>query len=475
MDYVDSLQMRLSALRLSVLDAREGILESYVVTNRKAAKAGLTEIAVDAEDNEVLEQLRNIMSDLFAERGGNFESPSVRELRSIRHTMDLRLRFNELPPEISETHDMVCEILLEKTGEPKGVEGIVEPQPVEEPLEPVKESTPEPQPVEPEAQKVGEILPESFSPKVSEPEGPFAASLTARLAMDILSPQDARDGLIECFVASYRKTFPKGSQTPDAIASSEGRFEARVRKMMREFFTSEGASFDEPPVELLESAKSYLEHRLGIQGLPGGILAEHNKICTELIAKARRFLEGVMEEIPRPAVFEPATPPEVKTVEAAPPEPVVAEVEKPAQVEPLEAVVPEPLQEPPREEVPQVPSVEEIIARVREEIRQVVKEEMGRSIPPAPKPAVQLQPPSGIAAQVAGQTVFLAWFDQPDQPSYHVYKREGDEWLRLTAAPIARPSFRVQVDAEGELAFAVTSVSAEGKESERSEEVRVRV
>jgi len=458
-DYVDSLQARLAAQRLSPVQAREGILESYVITNHKAAKAGLGDVAIDAGDEEVLAKLSRMMSDLFAERGGDFQAPSVSELRSIRHTMDLKLRFTELPPEISETHDMVCEILLEKAGE-----SVFEVEGPEAAPAQAEDLTEAPTPAGAESEEVSftEALTGEIAATLDEKAGgavtesPFEASLRERLALDKLSPEDARDGIIECFVATHRKSLaPEGPGTESA-AALQGRFEARIRGMMREFFTAQGASFDEPRIELLEKAKSYLEQRLGIHGLPGGILAEHNKICTELISKGRRFLEGVAVEIP--------------TAE-------VAAAEKPSEIEPevkpAEVGVGEPGEE--IAEEPTVLPVEEIVARLRDELRELVRQEVSHSLSLSQKPSLPLKPPSGIAAHVAGRTVFLAWFDQPDQPGYHVYKREGSQWVRLTPAPLARPSFRLGSQSEGDLAFAVSTVSAEGKESELSTQVRVRV
>jgi len=458
-DYLDSLQARLAAERLSLLQARDGILESYVITNHKAAKAGLGDVAIEAEDAEVLAKVRRMMNDLFAERGGDFQTPSISELRSIRHTMDLKLRFTELPPEISETHDMVCEILLEKAGESVFEKEGPETAPAQaedltEAAAPAGVESAEASFTDALTQEIAATLDERAGDAITE--SPFEASLRQRLALDRLSPEDARDGIIECFVATHRKSLaPEGAGTVSA-AALQGRFETRIRGMMREFFAEQDASFDEPRIELLEKAKSYLEERLGIQGLPGGILAEHNKICAELISKGRRFLEGVAVEIPTAEVAAAEKPRDI--------EPEV----KPAEVgvgEPGERILKGPTALP----------VEEIIARLRDELRELVRQEVSQTLSLSPKPSFPLKPPSGIAAHVAGRTIFLAWFDQPDQPSYHVYKREGSQWARLTAAPLGRPSFRLESASEGEFVLAVSTVSADGSESELSTQVQVRV
>ena len=457
-DYLDSLQARLAAQRLSPIQAREGILESYVITNRKAARVGIGDVAIEAEDAEVQRQLSRMMSDLFAERGGDFQAPSVSELRSIRHTMDLKLRFTELPPEISETHDMVCEILLEKAGASVFEEG-AEAQPVQiedltEAATPAGTESAEASFTDALTQEIAATLDEKAGGGVTE--SPFEASLRERLALDKVSPEDARDGIIECFVATHRKGLAREGQATESLPALEGRFEAGVRRMMREFFEARGASFDEPRIELLQQARLHLEEKLGLDNVPEPILAEHNEVCTELISKGRKFLEGVAVGIPTAEVAAAEEPREV--------EPVI----KPAEVgvsEPGEEIA----------EEPTVLPVEEIVVRLRDELRELVRQEVSHSLSLSQKPSLPLKPPSGIAAHVAGRTVFLAWLDQPDQPGYHVYKREGSQWVRLTPAPLARPSFRLESQSEGDLAFAVSTVSAEGKESELSTQVRVRV
>lgn len=457
-DYIDSLQARLAAERLSPIQAREGILESYVVTNRKAARVGLGDVAIEAEDAEVQRQLSRMMSDLFAERGGDFQTPSVSELRSIRHTMDLKLRFTELPPEISETHDMVCEILLEKAGASVFEEG-AEAQPVQiedltEAATPAGTESAEASFTDALTQEIAATLDEKAGGAVTE--SPFEASLRQRLALDKLSPEDARDGIIECFVATHRKSLVQEGPATESLPAYQGKFEASVRRMMREFFAAQGASFDEPRIELLQQARLHLEEKLGLDNVPEPILAEHNEVCTELISKGRKFLEGVAVGIPTAEVAAAEEPREIEPV-----------------IKPAEVVVSESGEE--IAEEPTALPVEEIVARLRDELSELVRQEVSHSLSLSQKPSLPLKPPSGIAAHVAGRTVFLAWFDQPDQPGYHVYKREGSQWVRLTPAPLARPSFRLGSQSEGDLAFAVSTVSAEGKESELSTQVRVRV
>jgi len=452
-DYVQRLEERLGAERLSVEEIRDGILESYVIANRKALNAGLGDKAFDAPDEEVLAKIREMMAALFEERGGSIENPTVRDLRSIRYTLDLKLRLAEWPPEITETHDAVSEMLLQKAGETPREEGIVTPQSLHAPLEEVADGpAAQPRPAAPEPSVETSAAQEEFNP--------FRASLESRLELEKLSPEDARDGIIESFVVANRAAVNQGGGE-FAILKPDGEVEASIRAMMRDFFAERGASFDEPSPELLKQAKSYLDERLAVLLMPEAVRGRHEDTCRALLEKVRILTEEMAGAKPTLKVvsFKPSAAP-------APQEPTP----------PAEPAPPAPPQAPPPPTPPEVGiPVEEILARLRSELGELVREEVSRHLAPPPPPAAAPVPPSGIAAQVSGRTVFLAWLDLPDQPAYHVYRREGERWVRLTPAPLTRASFRLDAEASGELVFAVSTVSREGKESELSPEVRVKV
>ncbi len=195
-EYVDRLQAKLSAEKLGPVEVREGILESYVVTNQKARGAGLSEIAIDAEDAEVLERVSKMMRDLLTERGGKFDAPTLSELRSVRHTMDLMLRFSEFPPEITEPHDMICEILLERASDARVIEGVVQPQLLDEPVEPIAEPFAVP-PVDapPVPESMPATAPSSFPSLPSSPPPPQSRphrSPLPKVPLPLLFPQSSR-------------------------------------------------------------------------------------------------------------------------------------------------------------------------------------------------------------------------------------------------------------------------------------------
>jgi len=526
-DFLQRIQNKLDSAEISVGDVRDGIIESYVVSNRQALQEGLTNIAIDASDEEVFEKISEMMRGLFKERGADFDAPTPRDLRSIRHTMDLKLRFNELPMNISETHEVICEMLLEKISAPildelsppsmpSGFSELTK-LPDSPPSNPPPGPPPTPPPTSPSA-SFPVASSSTFSPehesRITESQAasskafasptdkseedtwsPFAASLEARLKMDFLSPQDARDGIIESFV--------RASAAADANIS-EGEVEMHIRQMMREFFANKHISFDEPDIKALQEAKNYLDERLNITAFDASIKLEHDKTCEELISKAKILLNQILPESETAAIFEPVTPPATPPVtspatpsEAPTSTPPLTPAQSPVMAseqssvpssEPAESQAAVPVSQSAQSDndtdvPPIVPltdstspsSINAIMADLDPAIKEMIKAEIKAALDDGKKQALILPPPSGLNAMVLEDALFLTWMDIPQQPAYHVYVKRESGWVKLTPIPLARSSFYMKAVSKGELTLAVSSVSHQGLESELSEEIKITV
>lgn len=502
-DFLYSLQEKLEADRVTPLMARDGILESYVITNRKALAAGAERSVLDLSDEEVLGRMSEMMRELFQERGADFDNPTVSELRSIRHTMDLKLRITDLPLDVNEMHDIVCEMLLARTEE-SFEEGIVQPQRLDEPLTeyaisstesvaafPSQETLPPESsaaPVQPQTQSFEE------TEEKLEIRSPFAASLAAKLGFDWLSPQDARDGIIESFV-----TAQAGVQSAGVIAS-EGEIETYVKGMMRDILSELGSSFDEPSLDALAESARRMGEKLDMIRMPNAVRVRHNETCEVLLNRAHRLVDalagkpvaGMAVPFQEFAPSEEFTPqkepvPEETGIEAD----VLGSIDRLAET-PESEPEPRPRLQPQAEPTPQFErmveppvekpvllSLEDILTRVRSELQEMVSRELRTALDKEKmEPVKPIAPPAGIAAKVEGHIVFLAWLDSFEQPGYNVYRRAGERWVKLTPVPLSRPSFRILMEEEGEedeICFAVSVIGSQGTESELSPEVRVRI
>ena len=564
-EYFTRLEERLAALRISANDARDGLLESYVVANRKAIEAGLADLALEASDDVVYKKLYEVMSELLAERGGDIGAPTVRDLRSVRHTMDLKLRHIELPPEISQMHEIACETILEKAVDGEAGTSAPAKEPVElDEFEKLKRELSDEmgaaiREVEAEPVQTREMpspSPFKFTPKAPEPEPRiempayeaepetagevslddlFVKTLEQRLDSETLSPAEARDGIIEAYVVANRNAVRLGDVglAPEA---SDAEIEYRVRNMMREYFRERNASFEEPDIEVLDEAKKYLDEAWDIPRMPEGVRSKHDELCNALLLKAQSLQAMVEGKKPvlsvgsfRPSAVikpemefvppleAPEVEPVVETVEAVEPvepprveapvetlpqaqvpveelqvvEEQVSEIAEVPEAEPVEEPQPEPVVPEPqvqeeeiREPLPAAKplleaktelSLEELLARVKADLREIVRAEVEAALAKPSETGLVLKPPSGVSGEVVNKTIFLAWLDVRGQPGYHVYRREGAQWVRLTSTPLTRPSFSMKVETRGEIILAVTSVSSKGEESDLSTEVRVTV
>ena len=113
--YVARLRARLSRPKISVADARDGMLDCYVSTYHTGVKHGLKGIlGVDASADQVAEVASKMFRDRLDKRGVSFDAPTVAALNEIKDELDEEFHFSELPVEVSATHDQVCSLLLAK-------------------------------------------------------------------------------------------------------------------------------------------------------------------------------------------------------------------------------------------------------------------------------------------------------------------------------------------------------------------------
>lgn len=113
--YVSRLRARLSRPKITVADARDGMLDCFVSTYHAGVEHGLKGIlGVDASADQVGAVASKMFRDRLAERGSSFDAPSIDALNEVKEELDGEFHFTELPVEVSATHDQVCSLLLAK-------------------------------------------------------------------------------------------------------------------------------------------------------------------------------------------------------------------------------------------------------------------------------------------------------------------------------------------------------------------------
>ena len=113
--YVQRLRARLAKPRVSVEDARDGVLDCFVSTYHEGLGAGLRGVVgVEAGPDEVARVAAGLFRKRLRAHGASFEAPTIDALAKVKAEVDEELHFAELPAELRSTHDRVCELLLSK-------------------------------------------------------------------------------------------------------------------------------------------------------------------------------------------------------------------------------------------------------------------------------------------------------------------------------------------------------------------------
>lgn len=155
-----------------------------------------------------------------------------------------------------------------------------------------------------------------------EVQDKYVSRLRARLARPKITVEDARDGMLDCFVSTYHTGVKQGlkgiigvNATPDQVAQVTSR-------MFRDRLEKRGFSFESPTIDALNDVKEELDGEFHFSELPAEMSATHDQVCSLLLAKA----DGLIEHHGDQSV--------VRKDEPASAAPTIREMQKPPVVRP---------------------------------------------------------------------------------------------------------------------------------------------
>ncbi|MEZ4401017.1 MAG: hypothetical protein R3B06_13410 [Kofleriaceae bacterium] len=152
----------------------------------------------------------------------------------------------------------------------------------------------------------------------------YAARVKARLERTEITPTDARDGILDCFLATYFQGVTLGLKSLAAIEGTEDDVARVTAAMFRRRLRNHGVTFEAPTLEALAEVKDEVDRELHVIELPAEIRAVHDQVCTLLLAKADGTLphRGARAVVtaPPPVAAAP-TAPVATTAAALPPRP----------------------------------------------------------------------------------------------------------------------------------------------------------
>jgi hypothetical protein len=125
------LRARLARPKLTLADARDGMLDCFVSTYYEGLKQGLRLVlGVKADPDEIAKVATQIFRSRLLRHGSSFEAPTSEALRKVKEEADRELHFEELSAEARALHDQVCTLLIAKADgllEHKGDVSVVSP------------------------------------------------------------------------------------------------------------------------------------------------------------------------------------------------------------------------------------------------------------------------------------------------------------------------------------------------------------
>ncbi len=109
------LRARLARPKLTLADARDGMLDCFVSTYYEGLKQGLKLVlGVKADPDEIAKVATQIFRSRLLRHGSSFEVPTSEALRKVKDEADRELHFEELSAEARALHDQVCTLLIAK-------------------------------------------------------------------------------------------------------------------------------------------------------------------------------------------------------------------------------------------------------------------------------------------------------------------------------------------------------------------------
>lgn len=119
----------------------------------------------------------------------------------------------------------------------------------------------------------------------------YGNRLRARLARPKISIEDARDGMLDCFVSTYFAGVQQGLSKVLGVNASPDQVAQVTARMFRDRLARRGISFDAPTAEGLNDVKEEIDREFHFRELPAELGAMHDQVCSLLLAKADGLIE----------------------------------------------------------------------------------------------------------------------------------------------------------------------------------------
>jgi hypothetical protein len=114
----------------------------------------------------------------------------------------------------------------------------------------------------------------------------YVKRLRARLARPQVTTEEARDGVLDCFVSTYFEGLKVGLKGVVGIEAGPDEVARLAASLFRRRLKAHGASFEQPTVASLATVKEEVDAEFHFSELPAELRATHDQVCSLLLAKA---------------------------------------------------------------------------------------------------------------------------------------------------------------------------------------------
>lgn len=136
----------------------------------------------------------------------------------------------------------------------------------------------------------------------------YAQTIKGRLSKKSINVTEARDGILDCFVASYHNGLAHGMKAVLDINAGPEDVARVAAAIFRRRLKNHDVPFEAPTVGALAAVKEEADREFRFDELPAEFRAVHDQVCNLLLSKAEGQLthEGNRSVLDAPATPEPA-------------------------------------------------------------------------------------------------------------------------------------------------------------------------
>ncbi len=127
--------------------------------------------------------------------------------------------------------------------------------------------------------------------EIEEIQERYGKRIKQRLAEPQIDVLAARDGILDCYVATYFGGLKQGISGYLGIDASEEQVSRVAKALFKKRMKEQGSSFDSPSIDALDKVKSEVDRELHFHELPGELRGLHDQVCSLMLGKAEGNLD----------------------------------------------------------------------------------------------------------------------------------------------------------------------------------------